>query len=53
MFGFKVIREVGGNGLRDLPDLLVWGGVGTRMNGDIEKMLRRWSPALRKSDRGK
>ena len=28
-------RVVGGNGLRDLPDLLVWGGAGTRMDADV------------------
>ena len=27
-FGFERVRAVGDNGLRDLPDLLVWGGVG-------------------------
>ena len=30
VFGFVALREVGGNGLRDLPDLLVWGGQGAR-----------------------
>ena len=30
-FGFQRVRAVGDNGLRDLPDLLVWGGVGMRM----------------------
>ena len=32
-FGFQRVRAVGDNGLRDLPDLLVWGGVGMRMVG--------------------
>jgi hypothetical protein len=27
-WGFETVRVVGDNGLRDLPDLLVWGGVG-------------------------
>jgi hypothetical protein len=30
-FGFQRVRAVGDNGLRDLPDLLVWGGAGMRM----------------------
>lgn len=30
-FGFRRVRAVGDNGLRDLPDRLVWGGVGMRM----------------------
>lgn len=39
LFGFKAVREVGGGELSDLPHLLVWGGVGTRMDGDLETML--------------
>lgn len=30
-FGFQRVRAVGDNGLRDLPDLLVWGGVGEHL----------------------
>lgn len=44
---FEVVREVGGNGLSDLPHQLVWGGVGTRMDADISAFLRRWSNAIR------
>ena len=51
LFGFKVVREVGGNGLRDLPDLLVWGGVGTRMNGDLESMLCKCSLTFQRPPR--
>ena len=40
--GFKTVRVVGDNGLMDLPDLLVWGGVGTRMNGDVDALLEKW-----------
>ena len=40
--GFETVRVVGGNGLRDVPDLLVWGGVGTRMNGDLRRLLGKW-----------
>lgn len=50
-FGFQRVRAVGDNGLRDLPDLLVWGGVGMRMDADIEELLRRWTAAIRRSDR--
>ncbi|BDA49623.1 hypothetical protein COCOBI_14-2430 [Coccomyxa sp. Obi] len=50
-FGFRRVRAVGDNGLRDLPDLLVWGGVGMRMDADIEELLRRWTAAIRRSDR--
>ncbi len=44
--GFIVEREVEGGKLSDLPHLLIWGGVGTRMNGDVQRLLRRWSKAL-------
>jgi hypothetical protein len=37
--GFKPVREVTG-GLADLPHMLVWGGVGTRMDADIEAFIR-------------
>ena len=50
-FGFKPVREVGDSGLRDLPDLLVWGGVGMRMDADIALMLKQWSQAIRHSGR--
>jgi hypothetical protein len=33
--GFKVVARVGGSSLSDLPHLLVWGGVGARMDADI------------------
>ena len=46
MFGFQEVVEVGDNGLRDLPHLLVWGGAGTRMDGDIETMLRKCCKTL-------
>ncbi|GLC38882.1 hypothetical protein PLESTB_001714300 [Pleodorina starrii] len=46
-FGFRTVCKVGGNGLADVPHMLVWGGEGTRMDADIEEMLRRWTPALR------
>ncbi|GIL78233.1 hypothetical protein Vretimale_7607 [Volvox reticuliferus] len=46
-FGFRPVCRVGGNGLADIPHMLVWGGEGTRMDADIEAMLRRWTPSLR------
>ena len=44
--GFVTVRTVGDGGWQDIPDLLVWGGVGTRMDADIATMLRRWSGAV-------
>eukprot|EP00803_Ostreobium_quekettii_P000501 evm.model.scf_2159.1 EVM.evm.TU.scf_2159.1 scf_2159:12915-14681(-) len=46
-FGFKPIREVGGNGLADVPDMLMWGAEGTKMEADIEQMLSRWTSTIR------
>jgi hypothetical protein len=47
-FGFKAVYEVGGRGLADVPDMLVWGGAGTRMDAEIEPMLQRWSASIRR-----
>jgi len=47
-FGFVPIRHVTGGKLSDLPDMLVWGGVGTRMNANVYEMLERWTPIIRK-----
>ena len=46
--GFEIVRVVGDNGLKDLPDLLVWGGVGTRMNGNLQTLLGKWGAVIRK-----
>jgi hypothetical protein len=48
--GFETVRVVGGNGLRDVPDLLVWGGVGTRMNGDLRRLLGKWGGVIRRQN---
>ena len=47
-FGFDFVKEVGDNGLADLPDQVAWGGVGTRMDADVVRMLSKWTPTLRK-----
>lgn len=46
-FGFVPVKEVGLRGLADLVDQVVWGGVGTRMDANVESMLAKWTPALR------
>lgn len=45
-FGFKTVKIVGDDVFGDVPDRLVWGGVGTRMDGDVLDMLTRWSPVV-------
>ncbi|KAI8470206.1 MAG: hypothetical protein J3K34DRAFT_510837, partial [Monoraphidium minutum] len=49
-FGFEPVATVGGNGLFDLPHLLVWGGEGTRMDADVAAMLAKWGPSIRRGD---
>lgn len=50
-FGFVPVVLVKGDKIRDLPHMLVWGGAGTRMDADIEKMLRKWTGAIRQARR--
>lgn len=45
-FGAVPVREVGKGAWTDLPDMLVWGGVGTRMDADVLACLARWAKAL-------
>eukprot|EP01023_Acetabularia_acetabulum_P006555 TRINITY_DN12723_c0_g1_i3.p1 TRINITY_DN12723_c0_g1~~TRINITY_DN12723_c0_g1_i3.p1 ORF type:complete len:260 (-),score=28.27 TRINITY_DN12723_c0_g1_i3:63-842(-) len=47
-FDFKFVKKVEGGTLSDLFDMLLWGGVGTRMDADIEKTLIKWGPILRR-----
>ncbi|KAJ7531049.1 hypothetical protein O6H91_14G030500 [Diphasiastrum complanatum] len=44
--GFKPVYEVTGESLKDIPHMLVWGGVGTRMDAHIPHLLRKWSRAF-------
>ena len=46
--GFVPIRVVGEGAATDLFDLLVWGGAGTRMNGDLPALLGKWGKVIRK-----
>ncbi|KAK3193034.1 hypothetical protein Dsin_024344 [Dipteronia sinensis] len=40
--GFKVVHEVTGSTIGDLAHLLVWGGIGTRMDANVEDLLIKW-----------
>ena len=44
--GFDEVRYVGEE-LKDIPDRLVWGGVGTLMREDIGKILIKWTKIIR------
>ncbi|KAM3573768.1 hypothetical protein VYU27_004270 [Nannochloropsis oceanica] len=43
--GFVVVKEVT-NDISCVPDLLVWGGIGTRMDMPVEDYLRRWRSVI-------
>ncbi|PKU68746.1 hypothetical protein MA16_Dca020080 [Dendrobium catenatum] len=45
--GFRAVHEVDGSSMVDLAHMLVWGGRGTRMDADIENLLRKWSKRLK------
>ncbi|KAI3682734.1 hypothetical protein L1987_82934 [Smallanthus sonchifolius] len=40
--GFETVYEVTGSSMADLAHMLVWGGVGTRMDANVERLLLKW-----------
>ncbi|KAG0611000.1 hypothetical protein M758_7G107200 [Ceratodon purpureus] len=50
--GWKPVHEVKGESLQDFFHMLVWGGVGTRMDADLRELLGKWASTM-KSSRGK
>ena len=44
--GFREVRYVGEE-LKDIPDRLVWGGCGTLMTEEIDKVLMKWTRIIR------
>ncbi|QCD80814.1 uncharacterized protein LOC114178541 [Vigna unguiculata] len=40
--GFKAVYEVTGSSLGDVGHMLVWGGVGTRMDASVEELMVKW-----------
>ncbi|GLJ15202.1 hypothetical protein SUGI_0248520 [Cryptomeria japonica] len=44
---FKAVHEVEGSSLADIIHMLAWGGIGTRMDVDIEELLTKWSYKFR------
>ncbi|GMP38547.1 hypothetical protein CsSME_00009751 [Camellia sinensis var. sinensis] len=40
--GFKVVHKVTGSSIGNLAHLLVWGGIGTRMDANILEILLKW-----------
>ncbi|KAJ9159412.1 hypothetical protein P3X46_024920 [Hevea brasiliensis] len=48
--GFKTVHEVTGSTIGDLAHMLVWGGIGTRMDADIEELLIKWCSRFKHRD---
>ncbi|MBA0591685.1 hypothetical protein Gorai_008690 [Gossypium raimondii] len=44
--GFKAVHEVTGSTIGDMPHMLMWGGVGTRMDASIAELLVKWCSSL-------
>lgn len=48
--GLNEVRYVGDEKLSDVPDRMVWGGVGTLMNAELSPLLQRWTPTFRQGN---
>ncbi|XVF44983.1 hypothetical protein PTKIN_Ptkin02bG0168800 [Pterospermum kingtungense] len=48
--GFKVVHEVTGSTIGDMPHMLIWGGIGTRMDASIEELLLKWCSRFKSQD---
>ncbi|XP_031129043.1 uncharacterized protein LOC116030838 [Ipomoea triloba] len=47
--GFKVVQEVKGESLGDIGHMLIWGGIGTRMDANVEDLLIKWCARFKPS----
>ncbi|KAL2321515.1 hypothetical protein Fmac_025894 [Flemingia macrophylla] len=45
--GFKPVCEVTGSSIGDVGHMLVWGGVGTRMDASVEELMIKWCTRFR------
>ncbi|KAH1072217.1 hypothetical protein J1N35_024545 [Gossypium stocksii] len=48
--GFKAVHEVTGSTIGDMPHMLMWGGVGTRMDASIAELLVKWCSRFKSQD---
>ncbi|WJX95596.1 hypothetical protein P8452_76894 [Trifolium repens] len=48
--GFKPVYEVTGSSVGDLTHMLVWGGVGTRMDASVEELMIKWCKRFKKTN---
>ncbi|RYQ92426.1 hypothetical protein Ahy_B09g098651 isoform C [Arachis hypogaea] len=47
--GFREVCQVSGSSIGDIPHMLVWGGVGTRMDASIEELMLKWCTRFKKN----
>ncbi|KAJ7967576.1 Acyl-CoA N-acyltransferase [Quillaja saponaria] len=40
--GFKTVHEVTGSSMGDIAHMLMWGGVGTRMDANVDELMIKW-----------
>ncbi|XWS39863.1 hypothetical protein CRYUN_Cryun18bG0091000 [Craigia yunnanensis] len=48
--GFRAVHEVTGSTIGDIPHMLIWGGIGTRMDASIEELLVKWCSRFKSQD---
>ncbi|XP_045790530.1 uncharacterized protein LOC123885298 isoform X1 [Trifolium pratense] len=48
--GFKPVYEVTGSSVGDITHMLVWGGVGTRMDASVEELMIKWCKRFKKTN---
>ncbi|XVE93508.1 hypothetical protein REPUB_Repub01dG0198800 [Reevesia pubescens] len=48
--GFKAVHEVTGSTIGDMNHMLIWGGIGTRMDASIEELLVKWCSRFKSKD---
>ncbi|OMO63375.1 DNA-repair protein, UmuC-like protein [Corchorus olitorius] len=48
--GFKTVYEVTGSTIGDMAHMLMWGGIGTRMDASIEELLVKWCRRFKSQD---
>lgn len=49
--GWHPVHEVKGDTWGDFLHMLVWGGVGTRMDADLQQLLGKWAATLKRSSK--
>ncbi|XP_004508676.1 uncharacterized protein [Cicer arietinum] len=50
--GFKPVYEVTGSSVGDVTHMLVWGGVGTRMDATVEQLMIKWCKRFKTTSSG-